>query len=454
MTRLDREQKIAFARIITDLIEADFIVEADEMQFFEHIISKDCFSITDAMLIEAKKMDFAKAVNILRELDEEGRAEIVDVLRQLAMSDGTCVPLEAILVFAVEQVLRHNAQIFSTPSIGVDIDNLSVIFVENEDATEANRQIEQQLDSISDALSSVGFHFVYIPGVVNDFRQMPSDYIRKVVKYMMPSASLQRVDDICQNLLGLTTSRFCRDTLYKKLGINLIGDKPSFLIKINDSDILAHYENDDAQRIRFANYLQLEAGNDVASVLHRIVNGYAGLINAPISKESKPESGKFIYHGFHRSLFDLIAYGKQSREYRLVFEISNHKVLVYFESIDEACERIVLKLTPQETSLYFMIVQKSLLGSGLDWREHIPPTEKMRLLSEYNRLYAIIGRSNLVTEYKDRTQVHHIKNRIRVLQSIANVEMFIPEHYRNGNASYYRIRANHNFIRIDSNITL
>lgn len=454
MTRLDREQKIAFARIITDLIEADFIVEADEMQFFEHIISKDCFSITDAMLIEAKKMDFAKAVCILKELDEEGREEIVDLLRQLAMSDGACVPFEAMLVFAVEQVLRYNAQIFSTPSIGVDIDNLSVIFVENEDATEANRQIEEQLDEISDVLSSVGFRFVYIPGVVNDFRQMPSDYIRKVIKYMMPSASPHRVAEICQNLLRLTTSRFCRDTLYKKLGINLIDSPPSFLIKINDSDILAHYENDDAQRIRFANYLQMDVGSDVFSVLHGIVKGYAGLINSPISGASKPESGKFIYRGFHRSLFDLIAYGKESREYRLVFDIANHKVLVYFESIDEACERILLKLTPQETALYFMIVQKSLSGNGLDWREHIPQAEKVRLLSEYNRLYVIIGRSNMVTEYKDRTQVHHIKNRIRVLQSIANAEMFIPEHYRNGNASFYRIRANHNFIRIDSNITL
>jgi hypothetical protein len=406
------------------------------------------------MLIEAKKMDFAKAVCILKELDEEGREEIVDLLKQLAMSDGACVPFEAMLVFAVEQVLRYNAQIFSTPSIGVDIDNLSVIFVENEDATEANRQIEEQLDEISDVLSSVGFRFVYIPGVVNDFRQMPSDYIRKVIKYMMPSASPHRVDEICQNLLRLTTSRFCRDTLYKKLGINLIDSPPSFLIKINDSDILAHYENDDAQRIRFANYLQMDVGNDVFSVLHGIVKGYAGLINSPISGASKPESGKFIYRGFHRSLFDLIAYGKESREYRLVFDIANHKVLVYFESIDEACERISLKLTPQETALYFMIVQKSLSGNGLDWREHIPQAEKVRLLSEYNRLYAIIGRSNMVAEYKDRTQVHHIKNRIRVLQSIANAEMFIPEHYRNGNASFYRIRANHNFIRIDSNITL
>ena len=38
MKNLNREDKIAFARVITDLIEADFVVEADEMQFFEKII--------------------------------------------------------------------------------------------------------------------------------------------------------------------------------------------------------------------------------------------------------------------------------------------------------------------------------------------------------------------------------------------------------------------------------
>lgn len=60
MKRFEREHKIAFARVITDLIEADFVVEADEMQFFEKIISKEGFAISNAMLIDAKKMDFAK----------------------------------------------------------------------------------------------------------------------------------------------------------------------------------------------------------------------------------------------------------------------------------------------------------------------------------------------------------------------------------------------------------
>ena len=109
MTKFEREHKIALARIVTDLIEADFVVEVDEMQFFEQIISKDGFSISEAMLIEAKKMDFAKALTILKGLDVKSRQLVVNTLKQLSMSDGVCVPLEAILIFAVEQTLLNDA---------------------------------------------------------------------------------------------------------------------------------------------------------------------------------------------------------------------------------------------------------------------------------------------------------------------------------------------------------
>ena len=61
MMNFEREHKIAFARVITDLIEADFVVEADEMKFFENVISTDLFSISDAMLVEAKKMERYRA---------------------------------------------------------------------------------------------------------------------------------------------------------------------------------------------------------------------------------------------------------------------------------------------------------------------------------------------------------------------------------------------------------
>ena len=453
MKNLNREDKIAFARVITDLIEADFVVEADEMQFFENIISKEGFSISDAMLVEAKKMDFAKALSILKALDENSRRMVVDTLKQLSMSDGVCVPLEAILIFAVEQVLMNDATVHSIPHSGINIDNLKVIYVENEE-TPIGEQIETKLSSIVSELKLVGFDFVYIPRLIRDFGRMEHDYLKKVVKYMIPSISEERVTAICENLRGLTTSRFCRDLLYKKLGMNLIDCKPSLLIKINDSDIVDRYESEAIERTRYSNFLQLELKGDVIDEIHSIIETYHSMISCSITIESKPRTPKFIYTGFHRSLFDLIAFGRELKEYRLVFGISEHKANVYFESIDSEKEQVCLKLNPQEAALYYMIVQKSLSENGLDWREHIPEREKKQILAEYNKIYSRIGKANSVTEYKDRTQVHHIKNRIRTLRNVANIEMFIPEHYKSGNDSYYRIKANAKFVVFYENTTL
>ena len=453
MKRFEREYKIAFARVITDLIEADFVVEADEMQFFEKIISKEGFAISEAMLIEAKKMDFAKALSILKSSDENCRRLVVDTLKQLSMSDGVCVPLEAILIFAVEQVLMNEATLHSIPQSGINIDNLKVIYIENQE-TEIGHQIESRLPAIVSELKLVGFDFVYIPRLIRDFERMEHDYLKKVVKYMIPSISDERVSAICENLRGLTTSRFCRDLLYKKLGMNLVDCKPSLLIKINDSDIADEYESEAVERIRFSNFLQIELKSDAIEEIHSIVETYHSMISCSITIESKPRTPKFIYTGFHRSLFDLIAFGRELKEYRLVFEVLEHKANVYFESIDNDKERIFLKLNPQEAALYYMIVKNSLSGDGLDWREHIPDKEKKHILAEYNIIYSKIGKANSVTEYKDRTQVHHIKNRIRTLRNIANVEMFVPEHYKSGNNSYYKIKANNKFVVLKAITTL
>ena len=453
MKSFEREHKIAFARIITDLIEADFVVEADEMQFFERIISKECFGISDAMLVEAKKMDFAKALSILKGLEFDSRKLVVDTLKQLSMSDGVCVPLEAMLIFAVEQVLMNDAMLHSIPQSGIDIDNLKAIYIENE-VSEIGSQIEARLSSIVSEMKLVGFDFVYIPRIIQDFGRMDHDYLKKVVKYMIPSISDERVDTICNNLRELTTAKFCRDLLYKKLGMNLIDCKPSLLIKVNDSDIVDKYESEAVERVRYSNFLQLELREDATEEIHSIIEQYHSMISCSITVESKPRIPKFVYTGFHRTLFDLIAFGREPKEYRLIFDISNHKANVYFESLDEAREQLSLKLNPQEAALYYMIIKESLVGEGLDWREHIPESEKKVILDEYNRVYREIGKANSVSEYKDRIQVHHIKNRIRAFRNISNADMFVPEHCKLGNMSCYKIRANADFVSLIEKTTL
>ena len=444
--RLDRTQKIALSRIISDLIEADFIVEESEMDFFEKIVEEN--SISESMLVDAKKMDMAKAVSILKELDEVRRKKIIECLKDLALSDGTCVPLEAIQIFALEQAMEHDAYIYSVPSNGIGIDNMKVIYIENDNGTDIGKAVEEHFRPISNEFALAGFDFVYIPYVVSDYKRMPVDYLKKVVKYMIPSITAEKVEVICNDLQGMTTARFCRDLLYKKINIPLLDVKPSLLIKISESTIIDQYDKEDAERTNFANFLRIELDGDVQEEILRLIDSYHKMINCAITVNSMPKNQKFMYYGFHRSLFDLIAYGREQKEYFLVIDITKHQAQVYFEPIDGDGERIPIKLNPQETALFVMIVKKSFSGMGLDWREQVPPKIKKEILSEYNKVYSHIGKGNTTREYKDRTQVHHIKNRIRSNQCIANMELFVPLHVKDGIYSYYMVKATPKNIQI------
>lgn len=444
---LDRTQKIAFSRLLSDLIEADFIVEEGEMDFFEEIISKNGLNISESMLIEAKKMDLAKAVSILKELDKKRRIKIIENLKDLALSDGTCVPLEAIQIFALEQAMEHDAYMYSVPAKDIGIDNMTVIYIENGTNTAIAHAIEENYRSISNEFALAGFNFVYIPFVVDDYRRMKSDYLKKVVRYMIPSTTEKKVDSICSDLQSMTTYRFCRDLLYEKIKMPLLDVKPSLLLKINESAIIDQYDMVDAERTDYANFLRIELECDVLNEIRQLIDSYHNLINCSITIDSKPKTQKFMYSGFHRSLFDLIAYGREQKEYKLVFDFSHRKANVYFEPIDGSGERIPLKLPPQEAALYAMIVKKSFSGQGLDWRDdHI---QKKELLVEYNKIYGYIGKGNTAYEYKDRTQVHHIKTKVRAIHCLANMELFVPFYIKHtdGIHSYYKVKAPQKYIQ-------
>ncbi len=445
---LDRLQRIALARLLSDLIEADFIVERKEMACFETLISRDGFNISEPMLIEAKKMDFEKAVSILKELPEAERRETVEVLKKMSLSDGACVPLEAVQILAIEQALVNGARVYSVPSRRVNIDEHTVLYIENEDNTSVGSVVDENYRKICNEFSLAGFSFVHIPHVVGDFRMMDREYLEKVVRYMIPSVSDEKNAAICRDLCELTTSRFCRDLLYKKTGLNLLSARPSLLIKTGESVIVDQFSSDEAERTDYSNFLQIELDGDVLGRMESLLDGYRSMVGGRIMVESKPRHGKFIYYGFHRSLFDLIAYGRDQKEHRLVFDISRPQAAVYFEPLDGGGEKITLKLTPQEISLFIMIARKSLSGEGLDWREQIPAEEKQAILDEYNKIYSFIGKGNVTTEYKDRTHTNHIKNRIRVVQGVSNLEIFIPEHVRSDGRSLYRINAGEQYVHI------
>ena len=184
----EREERIAIARIISDLIEADFIVEEDEMESFDKIKNEKDFNITMSMLSEAKTKTFAEAVNTLKALRDTNKKKLIkEKLYELSLSDGTCVPLEALQIMAVKYALEGRGQVFSIPSGSSFIENMKVLYIENENNTETDVYIRSHYRAISNEFRLAGFSFVYIPQIAEDYRLIRGDYLHKVIKYMIPA---------------------------------------------------------------------------------------------------------------------------------------------------------------------------------------------------------------------------------------------------------------------------
>lgn len=450
---LERQQRIAFARIVSDLMEADYIIDEDELECFENIISTKDLRISMDMLSEAKKISFAKAIEVLQGLPDCDKKTMLDILYDFSLSDGTCVPLEALQLMAVKYAWNGNAKVFSLPSSNGFIENMKVLYIENEDSTKTDSFIRNQFRAISNEFHLAGFDFVFIPQIVDDFKQLNEDYLRKVISYMMPSITNEKVEWIKGELCSMTTSRFSRDILFKTMGINLLGAKPSLLFKIGESPVCNKNRTDYSERNIYSNFLLLELDSNVLATVFELMDTYKSMVSSKIIVETKPDSKKFIYNGFHRSLFDLIAFGKERTDYKLTINLADKSNPVILRPIGSCGDEVALELTPQSYSLYILMIIESISGNGLDWRDRkLEDDTKERLLNKFNRIYQAIGKGNCVSEYKDKTLVSRIKSVLKANEKqVNNIDLFIPKRIADGKESFYHVPVPQDFVYVIEN---
>lgn len=460
----EREERVAFARIISDLIEADFIVEEDEMESFDKIKDEKDFKITIDMLSEAKTKTFAEAVSILQKLkDDDKKTLIKDKLYDMSLSDGTCVPLEALQIMSVKYALDGKGQVFSIPAGSSYIENMKVLYIENEDNTETDAYIRSHYRAISNEFRLAGFDFVYIPQIVEDYKRIRGEYLHKVITYMIPSLikdhKIEKIEKIQQDLCSMTTSRFSHELLFKKMGINMLSSKPAFLIKIGESSVADKSGVDNMERNLYSNFLLVpidkigEYGdeNSSATILEHVVelmDSYRSMVSGNLIIETRPMSNKFLYYGFHRSLFDMIAYGKNKTDYKLIINLKDKNNPVVLRPIDAQPKSIVkceddlpIDLSPQPYALYILMVYMSLVDKGLDWKEYASRSPiRLELLRKNNIIYKPIGKGNTNIEYRDKSHVSRIKAALKSYEKTAtNIDLFIPEKIKYGNDVYLNV---------------
>lgn len=444
--QLDNNQKIAFARIISDLIEADFIVDEGEMKYLKDEIMDGGPKITKPILENARRKTFEEAIRILKTVRDSTRKEIVECLCKASLSDGTCVPSEALLLMAVISSLREDGEVYSVPSYRSHIENMKVLYIESESGTPTDDYIFNHYRAISNEFLLAGFDFVYIRKIAEDYKKLSPDYLRDVISFMSPSATEDEVNSIMESLCNISTSRFTKDLLYGKMGIPVLAVKPSLLIKIGQSYLVEASHKGKEERVIYDNYLCIPALPNVLKQVTDQLDVYKGLVSKVNFVEVQPTAKKFKYFGFHKSLFDLVAFVKRiKQEYRLVIDISSKNRTIAFYPLESSDKDGALELDKRilgnkGLALYTMILVDSLKCGGTNWSSS--ELRNGSFLRKINNVYFDFSGGNSFDrnekcESQDdieriktmRNQlVSKLKKQIRAkADAIDNFAMFMPE---------------------------
>ena len=207
--------KVAIARIFADLIKADRIVDTGEMECWRNICKK--YAIDKDVRIEARDVSFAEALNVICDSGVQGlKEDLLGDCRAMTVSDGFCAHSEALLMIALTTMLESEQPfrggVISIPRANFNIDIATALYIENEYDPETNEAIRTHYRSIFKEFQLAGFHFVYIPKIIDHYQNTDPILFKDILSFLAPAMSETGLDNTYKSLMKMTTGIFCKDS--------------------------------------------------------------------------------------------------------------------------------------------------------------------------------------------------------------------------------------------------
>lgn len=308
---MTKEQRVAIARIISDMIKADNIIEESEIFDMKQI--NEAYHITREDMIEARHTRFSESVNTLGTLSKRTRQELFDQIYHLAMSDGLCVPKEVLLLVALKYCLtdidgipcHKRPYLISCPTGEGTLSEQYMVYLESSFDEARNEEIKNNFPLLLAYSKLSGFNFIYIPLMVEEFKKMNSRYVKDVIGYMSPSLEETKIDEVYSRLCSMTTQKFFKEVLYENLKVRMdYNTPPSLLINIGSS--LVPYSSLDGSIQYYTEFLCIPLGEkSIFNEVNCLLKFYQSKVSIKtITITDNP--GQFKYFGFYKALFDFI----------------------------------------------------------------------------------------------------------------------------------------------------
>ena len=291
------DAKTAIAKVLSDLIQSDGIVNQGEIVFLRQAFKT--LKIDGSHLKKSSGLTLSDAVSVLKKSGATEKKAIFQAIQQLSGADGDIDPSEALLVAALTLAIgipctgaqELQAELVSIPNSGFDLRN-AVLYVEPSYDKKTNRDIVKEHPSICQMLECRGKQFFYLPMAMEGLNAQRRTF-KQMLRYIEPLLSDEQVKLIMHDMKGFDTC-----TLSKEIFLNQLDARefqlggPAFLFKI-----------DNLKSGNCQDLLLLPINKDPLDTLERFFRFTDQLLQMPKGKRIDDE---LAYTGVHKIIIDTI----------------------------------------------------------------------------------------------------------------------------------------------------
>lgn len=381
---MKQSERASIMRVVTDLIEADGIIDTREISFFEALRNK--YGIKKEDEVRAASLTLSDALKELSVSEERLKQALLEDFTEIAMSDDICAREEALLILAIQNCLKTDfdlqVSVISLNANNLNFERSQVLYVESEYDKKVNEQILQSYREIRAELRLAGFDFVYLPQIAQHYRSITTSALMQIMGFLYPKVSSERLSSIVSQIQHLSTERFCKEQLTAKLGIqDLSSVVPSLMVKIGESYV---DEN------KMTNFMLIEVDDDVLGGIRATLDTFAKSYRNERLNYLTEEEGRFVFKGFHKLIFDILMLRKGIQS-KVVIDTYDERI--YFPEADT----VIDKIHRREKALYALFLIEARNG-GVNFNKPASPKQFERYKSrmatiqaKYKMIYRMFG---------------------------------------------------------------
>lgn len=453
-----QDYKMAITRLFYDMINADGIIEDDEISLFEDFKRKYGISIED--IARSQQITTAEAIKILKDwkFTEETKPDFSydkytadNAFRDIdaiSACDGDRDINEAILLAVLHLCLltEKDKPVYDAMPIKYREKKLrfarrEILYLSSEPHPEIDEVIVSSKKYIECLLAIYGYDFIYIPDIIEFLSEKANKHLLMPILMFSKPLYLKEKEDATEfvsKIQSITTESFTRDFV-RDAGLveNL---RPSLLIKLKTSTIQEKDHHGEWHPVKYTDFLALPIQRSIEYTARLLPEQILGFTQEITSLVNRRLNKKLYSKGIHQTLID----------YTIEKSISDNIESITIKRwgqrkgiIFDGLRNPFVSLQPKELAVYLMILLLSMRGTS----KGLPMFSSRRVVQDiYAKVYS--GRGDTIPDLYNalNVQISNIRTKISGVLNTRDASIYSPEDLD----GHYHLRINPEYVWIQN----